>query len=342
MGKQIYDKPIRLLFREFADRLKEGGVFKPQVAVDWFQEYYPKIDKGSVRAHLIRLTTNNPTRVHYKAIEKDDLFFRKDSKDLRKYNPQKDPQPIYAFTTPRKQSKLRIRINAPIMETRVEDLMQNFHYYLNHFTKNIKFSGPSIYFHKKVIEKIRNSERYEQLLEDNPFFEYIYATLASWGMHKMGDKGAKMVEYNEFKESIRSNKRTLLDLAKFKLELIPEEQVDQVRQKLKEVFSSLRVTEGEATLVGNSKTLHHLLPDLVTPIDRQHILRFFYNNTNIDHKDEEIFLRLFDQFRCIAHSLKLEELTFEGFNTSIPKIIDNAIIGYAMMKLLKKRNRHES
>ena len=342
MGKQIYDKPIRLLFREFASRLKESEAFKPRVAVDWFQEYYSKIDKSSVRAHLIRLTTNNPTRVHYKATEKDDLFFRTDSKDLRKYNPQKDPQPIYAFTTPRKQSKLRARTNAPLMEMRVEDLMQNFHYYLNHFTENIKFSGPSIYFHKKVIEKIRSSERYEQLLDDNLFFEYIYATLASWGMHKMGDKGAKMVEYNEFKESIRSSKRTLFDLAKFKLEMIPEEHVDQVRQNLKEVYNSLRVTEGEARLVGNSKTLHHLLPDLVTPVDRQHILRFFYNSTNIGHQDEEIFLKLFDQFRRIAQSLKREELKFEGFNTSIPKIIDNTIIGYAMMKLLKKSNRHES
>src|SRR4030042_5993564 len=96
MGKQIYDKPIRLLFREFASDMKEDQTFTAKEAVDWFRKKYPRIEEGSVRAHLARLTTNNPTRVHYKADSEDDLFFGLGSGRFRKYSLHQDPKPIYA------------------------------------------------------------------------------------------------------------------------------------------------------------------------------------------------------------------------------------------------------
>ena len=194
MGKQIYHKPIWLLFRDFADELAQNEIFSPQTAVSWFRKKYPKIKEGAVRAHLIRLTTNSPTRVHYKATKKDDLFFKIDSSHFRKYNPQEDAVPIYAKALLPKEAKSNKKVKRPPIETRVDDLIGNFHNYLSHFEENIKFSGPSIYFHKKVIEKIRNTERYEQLFDDDLFFDYLYATLASWGMHRMGEKSAKMAE----------------------------------------------------------------------------------------------------------------------------------------------------
>lgn len=51
-------------------------------------------------------------------------------------------------------------------------------------------------FIKKVIELIRQSADYGGLLNTDSFLEYIYATLASWGMHRMGPKGAKMKRSN--------------------------------------------------------------------------------------------------------------------------------------------------
>ena len=43
----------------------EGTVFSKQQAIDWFAKNYPKIKTGTVTAHLIRLSTNAPSRTHY-------------------------------------------------------------------------------------------------------------------------------------------------------------------------------------------------------------------------------------------------------------------------------------
>ena len=85
MGKKIYDKSIRELFHVFAAQLKQGETFSVRDTIIWFHKHYPKIKSSSVRAHLIRLTVNNPTRVYYGAGSDDNLFFRENSGDIRKW-----------------------------------------------------------------------------------------------------------------------------------------------------------------------------------------------------------------------------------------------------------------
>ena len=94
----IYDKPIRLLMKDMADAfaLQPGQSFTRQDAIDWFARHYPKIKGGAILCHLIRLSTNAPTRLHYKAKPgEDDVFFKVDSSHFRLYNPAKDPAPIH-------------------------------------------------------------------------------------------------------------------------------------------------------------------------------------------------------------------------------------------------------
>ena len=62
-----------------------------------------------------------------------------------------------------------------------------------------EFGGPSVYFHIQAIK-----EQEINFLSDR-HIEMIYATLASWGMHRMGDPEetkAKMVEFDIFKQSL--------------------------------------------------------------------------------------------------------------------------------------------
>jgi hypothetical protein len=342
MGRKIYDKSIKELFRVFADQQKE--IFSVQDAITWFHDYYPKIKSSSVRAHLIRLTVNNPTRVHYGARKDDDLFFREDSGVIRKFIPEKDSLPIYKhkeYQTDKEHvgKKRHLKMNA---DDRIGDLIKNFEKYLNYFNTNIKFSGPSIYFHIKVIEKIRITQPYEALFNDNIYFDYIYAVLASWGMHRMGDKTAKMSDFDLFKQSILDNKQGLIKISSYKLQQLNDAEYHEVKRSLEKIFDDLHVMDSDAKLVGNSKALHHLLPDLVVPIDRTHTLRFFFNNTNINYDEKDLFLDLLDRFRNIAKDIDMSEIPLSGFNTSIPKIIDNAIMGYAMQKLLKLKRKTSS
>jgi hypothetical protein len=344
MGRKIYDKSIKELFRVFADKQKEKETFSVQDAIIWFHDYYPKIKSASVRAHLIRLTVNNPTRVHYGAGNDDDLFFRENSGAIRKFIPEKDPLPIYKHKQHQTDKEHRKQQRHPKMnvDERVGDLIKNFETYLNYFNTNIKFSGPSIYFHIKVIEKIRNTQPYEALFNDNIFFDYIYAVLASWGMHRMGDKTAKMSDFEDFRQSILDNKEELIKLSSYKLQQLTGAEYRETKRGLSKSFDALQVMDSDAKLVGNSKALHHLLPDLVVPIDRTHTLRFFFNNTNITYDEKSLFLELFDRFREIAKDVDLSKVPLDGFNTSVPKIIDNAIMGYAMQKLLKSRKKKSS
>jgi len=83
--------------REMADSLLSAGRsnFTREEALAWFREHYPKIKVGTVSAHLIRLSTNNRTRLHYHARpDEDDQFFQEQSGLFRRHNTTTDPTPI--------------------------------------------------------------------------------------------------------------------------------------------------------------------------------------------------------------------------------------------------------
>jgi len=79
--------------------LEPGQSFTRQQAIDWFAHHYPKIKAGTIHCHVIRLSTNAPTRLHYNAkAHEDDLFFQLDGGHFRLYDPDHDPAPIHEAT----------------------------------------------------------------------------------------------------------------------------------------------------------------------------------------------------------------------------------------------------
>ena len=93
----IYAKPVRLLMKDMADAfaLEPSQSFSKQQAIDWFAQKYPKIKTGTINAHLIRLSTNARTRVHYNAKQiEDDVFYQIDGNHFRLYDSTNDPAPI--------------------------------------------------------------------------------------------------------------------------------------------------------------------------------------------------------------------------------------------------------
>lgn len=95
----LYDKPVRLLMKDMADELAKepGAIFTRNDALAWFAHKYPKIKSGTVTAHLIKLSTNAPSRTHYNAKPgDDDVLYQIDGGHFRRYNPTQDPEPKYA------------------------------------------------------------------------------------------------------------------------------------------------------------------------------------------------------------------------------------------------------
>ncbi len=95
----IYDKPTWHLMKDMvADlRLREGQVLSRSQVRSWFNTQYPKIKEGTISAHLLRMSTNAPSRVHYgvRSSGEDDLLYKLDGSHFRLYDPDTDPQPIY-------------------------------------------------------------------------------------------------------------------------------------------------------------------------------------------------------------------------------------------------------
>ena len=75
----------------------DGQIITKKQVRAWFDNNYPKIKSSTVTAHLIRMSTNASSRVHYQVNPNgdDDLFYQIDGSHFRLYNPQNDPSPIY-------------------------------------------------------------------------------------------------------------------------------------------------------------------------------------------------------------------------------------------------------
>lgn len=221
-----------------------------------------------------------------------------------------------------------------IRKDRIDDLCkskENFEKYVTaHYERHLDFPKSSKFFHRKVIEMIR-TEKLADLLHNELFAERIYAALSTWGMDRM-DGSARMVDPDKFKDSIQRSSDLILELEGFKLCSLDEATKPEVSDKLSKLFSSISVMESASRLVGTSKTLHHVLPDLVPPIDRAYTLTFVYNVKDVPKSSEtKKFLEVFDIFHYICTRLDLtnDDLKKErGWDTSVPKLIDNAIIGY--------------
>jgi len=218
------------------------------------------------------------------------------------------------------------------------------HYYEQSLRVMQDFGGPSIYFHIQALRAQRTD-----FLSDR-HLEMTYATLASWGMHRMGDPRktkAKLVNFDDFRRSILNHQMLLADMVDYRMENCEAAEYEDYLDSLKEVYCALRISISDATVVAHAKTLAHILPNLVPPIDRQYTVRFFtqqYQNfftsrgtirgvANLPPGTTEQFA-VFKEYslrikalldRADCSSIVINE---NSFNTSYPKIMDNLIMAF--------------
>lgn len=214
-------------------------------------------------------------------------------------------------------------------QDRVKDILTNAERYHRAYYQAGTFGGPSLYFHRRAIET-----RQSPLVLNH--LEYVYATLASWGMHRMGSAGSKMLGFDVFCRSIESLKDKIAEAQ----QLAPPSMSLRGWEVLKEMFQGINVMASGTRLVGNSKVMHHLIPNIVPPIDREYTLRYLRGNTNIrNDKDlewqimKEIISDFFIPIACDAgfEAKGREWMARQGeypWDTSLLKVVDNLVIGW--------------
>lgn len=175
-------------------------------------------------------------------------------------------------------------------------------------------------------------------MSDNErYLEYIYATLVSWGMHRMGSGGSKMLAFDEFKNSVDGLKDEIHAAQNINFQDITESDW----AVLEKIFKNLKIMKTGTSLVGNSKVMAHMMPNIVPPIDRAYTLRYLKENVTNGHEHEWPLMRnIIENFfipvardkKFAAHAKNwMEDRKRNPWDSSPFKIIDNLIIaaGYS-------------
>jgi hypothetical protein len=213
------------------------------------------------------------------------------------------------------------------------------------FKSDNTFAGPSLHFHLKAL-KLRN----EALNRDRnveEFLEAIYAALVSWGMHRMGGGGPKMVDFKTFHDSITEKGvwASIQEAKKYSCGSMSSDPSEW--DNVKFIYDAINIMgknngrQIRTYLVGRSKVLAHLLPNIVAPIDREYTLKFLHGNKNIYVGKDNQWSRFQnitkDFYHPLAQNSELKKFYSQNkkandWNTSILKFVDNLVIGCGKKK----------
>jgi len=185
---------------------------------------------------------------------------------------------------------------------------------------------PGQYLYNLLLNKKRVLDIYS-----DEYLELVYTTLIAWNMN---GRGAKLSDLEDFKKTIRENKEEINLLKGYKIEALNKEEIKRILIILERLFKNLKVVKTNSPLVTFSKTLHFLIPDLIVPVDRRYTATFFYNSNQIPTKEKQfkVFSELFERFWEISQKYDLSIYLDNIWNRTIPKVIDNVIIGYNLKK----------
>ncbi len=220
-----------------------------------------------------------------------------------------------------------------IYQSKVLDILNNLETYHEAFYKSETFGGPSLYFHRRTLE-MANSANFELYLE------FIYATLASWGMHRMGKGGSKMQGFDVFKESILRIREQIEEAKRIDY----QKMTDSNWKCLEKIFRGINVMASGTKIVGNSKVMAHLIPNIIPPIDREYTLRYLKGNPNIRNDLDyewklmreilsEFFIPVASNHRFLNKAQEwISDQQKYPWDTSVFKVIDNLVIGACKKK----------
>lgn len=220
------------------------------------------------------------------------------------------------------------------MDVRISELDSGFRRFVDVFGRSERFSGPSWYFHRQTLNRRAGHATIDSLLEDDGFFDALYATLTAWGLHRMGPGNTKLRNLDDIRASVREQAQHLEALRLLRIFEVTDSDVPSIVKRVWSVLTALRVSIAKARIVANSKALHHLLPDLVPPMDREYTFQFFYGRNMLSVDEATAFGEMFSRLIRVACNQQstIGALLDRSWNTSAAKVIDNAIVGYMIAR----------
>ena len=177
---------------------------------------------------------------------------------------------------------------------------------------------------------IRRSHRTAaEALGDASFLASLYETLTAWGI---GQRASRLVDFEKFEHVMQARLR---DISAFEDVALGDQNAEprDTAERLWHLIDELGIVENEATIVAGTKALHHVLPDLVVPMDRAYTGLFFGWHPPEFQNGKRLLRSAFPQFARVAREIDLGSFvgSSDSWHTSKSKVIDNALIGYCQM-----------
>ena len=123
-------------------------------------------------------------------------------------------------------------------DSKRRDLLDSAQLWHDAYYRADTFRGPSLYFHKRALATRKPLGSIQHL-------EYVYATLTSWGMHRMGKGGSKMQPFDVFRTSVLPLNDMICEAQDFAPDSLDESRWDVV----KEIFTRLKSWPAELVLL---------------------------------------------------------------------------------------------
>lgn len=232
----------------------------------------------------------------------------------------------------------------PDVVERVEDLTVFFADYVEVFRLRCPFSDSQLRVHLSALRWRAAFASAAEAVSDSRFADAVRDVLREWGV---GSRGTELVPSGVFRAELRQLVPHLAELE--------QAQIDDSAQDMPRVASivwrlldsiCLVTKDGQPVrnrLVSGSKALHHVLPTLVFPIDREYTQTFFnWHNPEFQYNPRDCFEVIFLALAETARAIKPRRFVGEGWMSSPTKILDNAIVGYCVKHGLKSETtRHQ-
>jgi hypothetical protein len=329
------------MLKECVGQLDEP--FRRSEVVGWFRRHYPEVNEATLAAHIQAVTANAANRAqNHPYLGARAPLLRRIDHGLYVRATQADQGaeglPLLAAAardTPGGSGVPGRLGRRDLPRANTEALAVDFDEHVQRFEASGAFSGPSVYFHERAIERRRLHASAASLLADHLFLEYVYAVLPSWGMHRMGGQSAKVCEFGQLAASLRAAGPVIEELWPLNITRLAPASVGDVGRRAWRVIAAIRASTSGTQIVAGSKTLHHVLPGLIPPIDRQYTSRFFTGQKVIP-SGEDAFLEWFGYFAEIGQRCRTQidaAVSRGGLMATGPaKVIDNAIVGFMQAK----------
>ena len=232
----------------------------------------------------------------------------------------------------------RLRTNET--SQRLLSLTAGFDLYASQFAVASPFrrSG-QLDFHRATIVRRRTLGTADAALDDEEFLDTLYATLKAWGI---GKRGSVLVERDLFGVALRKHREVINQFEGVSIDDDGLEAHD-LAGPLATLIEKLGIVDNQSTIVAGTKALHHLLPDLVPPMDRQWTGLFFgWKPSDPQYAHNRIFVEAFTSLVQVAREVNLSLFSdFEWF-TSISKCLDNALIGYCQLEIIGLKDEEKT